>query len=133
MCGEVHERSFCCEPSFDGTSVNEEEGQNRTLKDLLDKIKYKRDFMLCAVLSTESGAQSKYLEPAFDEKHSKKQTDGKKNVITLDQCLNAYSREELLTGADQWRCSKCKDDRDIMKKLELFKRPKILIIQLKRF
>jgi len=52
----------------------------------------------------------------------------KKDKITLDQCFRAYSRDELLTGADQWYCNKCKEQRDIHKKLELFKMPKILIL-----
>jgi ubiquitin carboxyl-terminal hydrolase 4/11/15 len=57
----------------------------------------------------------------------------KKDVISLDSCFKAFSREELLTGADQWYCNKCKEQRDILKKLELFTPPRILIIQLKRF
>ena len=51
----------------------------------------------------------------------------------MDSCFQAFSREELLTGADQWYCAKCKEQRDILKKLELYRLPKILIIQLKRF
>jgi ubiquitin C-terminal hydrolase len=47
--------------------------------------------------------------------------------------MNAFSREELLSGADQWYCNKCKCQQDIHKKLELYRLPKILIIQLKRF
>lgn len=56
-----------------------------------------------------------------------------KDTVTLDHCLRAFSREELLTGSDQWYCNKCKEQRDIHKKLELYRLPKILIIQLKRF
>jgi ubiquitin C-terminal hydrolase len=54
-------------------------------------------------------------------------------MISLDSCLKAFSREELLSGNDQWYCNKCKEQRDINKKLELYRLPKILIIQLKRF
>ena len=49
-------------------------------------------------------------------------------AIRLDSCFEAFEREELLTGADQWYCNKCAEHRDIHKKLELFKVPKILII-----
>ena len=49
-------------------------------------------------------------------------------AISLDSCFRAYSREELLTGNDQWYCNKCKEHRDIHKKLELFRVPKILVI-----
>lgn len=57
-------------------------------------------------------------------KDSKKE----KEVITLDACLRAFSREELLNGNDQWYCNKCKCQQDIYKKLELFRLPKILIV-----
>jgi len=48
--------------------------------------------------------------------------------ITLSSCFEAFEKEELLTDNDQWYCSKCQEHRDIHKKLELFKVPKILII-----
>mmetsp|Transcript_31098 Transcript_31098/g.47492 ORF Transcript_31098/g.47492 Transcript_31098/m.47492 type:complete len:116 (-) Transcript_31098:412-759(-) len=58
---------------------------------------------------------------------------GKKQGITLDSCFSAFSKEELLSGSDQWYCNKCQEHRDIHKKLELFKIPEILMIQIKRF
>ena len=54
-------------------------------------------------------------------------------VVSLDSCFKGFEQEELLDGDDQWYCNKCKEHRDIHKKLELFKIPKILIIHLKRF
>jgi ubiquitin C-terminal hydrolase len=77
-------------------------------------------------------ASLKMLEFELDDSHKKAQLSSKE-VITLDSCMRAFSREELLSGADQWYCSKCKEQRDIHKKLELFRLPKILIVQLKRF
>ena len=47
---------------------------------------------------------------------------------TLSSCFEAFEKEELLTDNDQWYCNKCQEHRDIHKKLELFKVPKILII-----
>ena len=70
----------------------------------------------------------KQLVPEYDQSHLKDMNKAKKDKITLDQCFRAYSRDELLTGADQWYCNKCKEQRDIHKKLELFKMPKILIL-----
>jgi ubiquitin carboxyl-terminal hydrolase 4/11/15 len=75
----------------------------------------------------------KMLDPEFDQSSLNDQKKKDKKAITLDACFKAYSRNELLTGNDQWYCSKCKEQRDIHKKLELFRLPKILIIQLKRF
>lgn len=53
--------------------------------------------------------------------------------ISMEQCFNEYSIEETLGGDDQWYCSTCKEHRDITKKLELWKTPKIMCIHLKRF
>lgn len=56
-----------------------------------------------------------------------------KGGVTLDDCLTSYEEDETLTGTDQWYCRDCKEHRDINKKLELYKVPKIMILQLKRF
>lgn len=71
------------------------------------------------------------MEFALDQSH--KDTKKEKEIITLDSCFRAFSREELLSGSDQWYCNRCKEQRDIHKKLELYRLPKILIVQLKRF
>lgn len=59
--------------------------------------------------------------------------DESKADLNLDSCFKNYSEEETLTGDDRWYCRTCKEHRDIDKKLELYKAPKILILQLKRF
>lgn len=53
--------------------------------------------------------------------------------LTIASCFKGYSEEETLSGDDQWYCSKCKEHRDITKKLELYSAPKIMCIHLKRF
>ena len=52
---------------------------------------------------------------------------------TLDDCLDLYCREEMMTGDDQWYCPKCKAHVDATKKLDLWTLPPILIVHLKRF
>ena len=76
-----------------------------------------------------------FSDPAgeHDEFSIGRKVGKKSHAISLDSCFRAYSREEMLTGNDQWYCSKCKEHRDIHKKLELFRVPKILVIQVKRF
>jgi ubiquitin C-terminal hydrolase len=65
---------------------------------------------------------------------SKYLTDDKlKQTSNLRECLQIFSTLEKLGGDDRWYCSKCKEFRDAEKKLDLFKLPDILIIQLKRF
>ena len=53
--------------------------------------------------------------------------------LTLENCLNSLSRCEKLDERNEWYCSKCKTHRAGYKQLELFRLPRYLIIQLKRF
>ena len=55
------------------------------------------------------------------------------NELTLENCLNAFSRCEKLDESNEWYCSKCKEHRRGYKQLELFRLPRYLILQLKRF
>lgn len=57
----------------------------------------------------------------------------KSNQITLQDCFQNFSQEELLKGDDKWYCGKCKDHQIATKKMEIFNAPDYLIIHLKRF
>ncbi len=58
---------------------------------------------------------------------------GRGQSVTLDDCLREFAKEEMLTGDEQWRCSKCKEFRDAKKKFDVWKVPPVLIVHLKRF
>ncbi|CED82890.1 Ubiquitin C-terminal hydrolase [Phaffia rhodozyma] len=57
----------------------------------------------------------------------------KKAVLTIDDCLDEFSKEETLGEDDLWYCSNCKAHQPATKKLELWKVPDILVVHLKRF
>ncbi|RDW65427.1 hypothetical protein BP5796_10119 [Coleophoma crateriformis] len=57
----------------------------------------------------------------------------KKNGITLEDCLNEFGKEEILSEQDTWYCPRCKEHRRASKKFELWKTPDILVMHLKRF
>jgi ubiquitin carboxyl-terminal hydrolase 4/11/15 len=57
----------------------------------------------------------------------------RKNGITLDDCLNEFGKEEILSEADTWYCPRCKEHRRATKKFELWRTPDILVMHLKRF
>ena len=42
----------------------------------------------------------KHLDPEFDNSHVKDMNKKEKETVSLDACFKAFSREELLTGAD---------------------------------
>lgn len=57
----------------------------------------------------------------------------KKRGITLDECLDEFEREEILSEQDTWYCPRCKEHQRASKKFELWKTPDILVMHLKRF
>ncbi|PWZ03562.1 hypothetical protein BCV70DRAFT_155655 [Testicularia cyperi] len=55
------------------------------------------------------------------------------NKATLQQCLDAFVREEVLDKADMWNCPACKKPRKATKRLSISRLPQVLLIHLKRF
>jgi len=53
--------------------------------------------------------------------------------LNLYNCLELFSSEEILEGDNKWYCNKCKQFRDVVKKMDIYKSPYYLIIQIKRF
>ncbi|KAF2201909.1 cysteine proteinase [Delitschia confertaspora ATCC 74209] len=51
----------------------------------------------------------------------------------LRDCLRSYCSEERLLGEDEWRCPKCKVDREATKKITITRAPDLLVISFKRF
>nr|XP_031830010.1 ubiquitin carboxyl-terminal hydrolase 24 isoform X4 [Nomia melanderi] len=54
-------------------------------------------------------------------------------TIKLSQCLEHFTREEVLDGDEKPTCSKCQMRRKCTKSFSIHKFPKILVIHLKRF
>lgn len=52
---------------------------------------------------------------------------------TLEDCLDAFEKPEVLGENDFWYCSNCKELRQATKQIELWTAPDILTIHLKRF
>ncbi len=57
----------------------------------------------------------------------------KKHGIALDDCLDEFEKEEILSEQDTWYCPRCKEHRRASKKFDLWKTPDILVVHLKRF
>lgn len=70
------------------------------------------------------------VDPAIAKDAEKK---GRGRAITLDDCLDEFSKEETLGQDDLWYCPVCKKHQPATKKLEIYKAPDILVICIKRF
>jgi len=53
--------------------------------------------------------------------------------ISLEECIDEFIKEEILTDENKWFCPECKEDREAYKKMDIWKAPEILIVHLKRF
>ncbi|KAK6343698.1 ubiquitin-specific protease doa4 [Orbilia blumenaviensis] len=55
------------------------------------------------------------------------------NGCTLKDCMDEFTKEEILDGDDAWHCPVCKKPRKASKQLSISRMPIVLIIHLKRF
>lgn len=53
--------------------------------------------------------------------------------FSLYDCLQEFTKEEILDGDDAWNCNVCKQPRKATKELTITRLPMVLIIHLKRF
>jgi len=59
--------------------------------------------------------------------------DSSASKVTLDDCFQHFTTEEVLDGSDMWKCPKCDALRRASKRIEVLKAPNVLVLQLKRF
>ncbi|KAL1884440.1 hypothetical protein Plec18167_002028 [Paecilomyces lecythidis] len=71
-------------------------------------------------------------DPELSKRRQLRQSRKKKG-ITLNECLDEFGKEEILSENDAWYCPRCKEHRRASKKFELWKTPDILVMHLKRF
>lgn len=57
------------------------------------------------------------MEESKEEESSK--------VITLDQCMGEFTKEELLEGDDNMYCSQCKEHQPTLKTLSVYSLPEV--------
>lgn len=77
---------------------------------------------------------AKQLEDVIDPEIAKDKEKKKAGrAITLDDCLDEFSKQETLGRDDEWYCPVCKKHVQATKKLDIYKAPDILVICLKRF
>ena len=71
-------------------------------------------------------------DPVLEAKRKSRQRRRSKG-LSLDECLDEFGKEEILSEMDTWYCPRCKEHRRASKKLELWKTPDIMVFHLKRF
>ncbi|KAJ6519147.1 hypothetical protein C8R45DRAFT_918227 [Mycena sanguinolenta] len=73
-----------------------------------------------------------FVHPEYEE--SQREAEQKKNKgISLQDCLDEFTKEEQLGEDDLWYCPRCKKHQQATKKFDLWKAPDVLVVHLKRF
>lgn len=147
---EGQTRKSTSENSEDYTDIDESSNSSRSSESPLigegDSIlvDWSRDAM-DALFGGSDGADDLRGSPTYNTENLKKPHDPeiiqrraqvetqRSHGMTLDQCLDEFSKTEVLGQNDAWYCPGCKEFRRASKKFELWAAPDILVIHLKRF
>ena len=106
----------------------------RTLEEMNKVMRQNRDFNIMMVWGPEPHAELGYLTRAGKSAVQEvNEFRSRKGPVSVYDCLSAFSKEETLTGDEKWYCPRCKTHVEATKKMDLYKVPRLLIIQLKRF
>jgi len=73
-----------------------------------------------------------FVHPEYAEAQ-KVGTEKKQKGISLQDCLEEFTKEERLGQDDLWYCPRCKKHQQATKKFDLWKAPDVLVVHLKRF
>eukprot|EP01012_Entosiphon_sulcatum_P039977 TRINITY_DN535_c0_g1_i1.p1 TRINITY_DN535_c0_g1~~TRINITY_DN535_c0_g1_i1.p1 ORF type:complete len:474 (+),score=71.30 TRINITY_DN535_c0_g1_i1:63-1424(+) len=55
------------------------------------------------------------------------------NYVTIHQCLDTYTTEELQSESNGWNCPRCRRRQPLARRVSLFRFPQILTVHLNRF
>jgi len=74
-------------------------------------------------------------EMVIDDESVESSGRGKKGKggVTLEACIEAFTKQESLKKGNEFYCKNCKDHVLVTKKMDVWKLPNIMVIQLKRF
>ena len=67
-----------------------------------------------------------YFNPDIEEKNENE-------TINIYDCLEKFREEEILEKENKYYCERCKSHQNAKKKIQIYKPPLYLIVQLKRF
>eukprot|EP00743_Colponemidia_sp_Colp-15_P011390 GILK01012699.1.p1 GENE.GILK01012699.1~~GILK01012699.1.p1 ORF type:complete len:775 (+),score=148.68 GILK01012699.1:279-2327(+) len=84
-------------------------------------------YLRSQVKCTECGFESNTFDPFMDLSLDIDR------VSSLLESLNSFTKPEMLKGENKYRCSRCKKKVVARKQFTIFRNPKVLTIQLKRF
>uniref|UniRef100_A0A672M2B8 ubiquitinyl hydrolase 1 n=1 Tax=Sinocyclocheilus grahami TaxID=75366 RepID=A0A672M2B8_SINGR len=123
---------------FHITVLDSSQKEDRKLEDKGDVILELPDDCTLELVWKNNERQKEYVlvrskELEFDEDPGSATETSRAGHFTLEQCLNLFTKPEVLAPEEAWYCPKCQQHREASKQLLLWRLPNVLIIQLKRF
>uniref|UniRef100_A0A8C2HV54 ubiquitinyl hydrolase 1 n=1 Tax=Cyprinus carpio TaxID=7962 RepID=A0A8C2HV54_CYPCA len=120
------------------TLLDSSQKEDRKLEDKGDAILELPDDCTLELVWKNNERQKEYVlvrskELEFDEDPGSATETSRAGHFTLEQCLNLFTKPEVLAPEEAWYCPKCQQHREASKQLLLWRLPNVLIIQLKRF
>ena len=121
-----------CQKKIDSKKYCQITNKNILISDLLNK-QTKRSLIFFAKSKIYFKNKEFYKGmPLFNEKSTAEIKSSRNNLSVYD-AFDLFNKEEFLEGDNQWYCNNCKQHQNAAKKIEIYKTPLYLIIQLKRF
>lgn len=120
------------------TVLDSSQKEERKLEDKGDEVLALPDDCMLELVWKNNEKQKEYVlvrskELEFDEDPGSATETSRAGHFTLEQCLNLFTKPEVLAPEEAWYCPKCQQHREASKQLLLWRLPNVLIIQLKRF
>lgn len=126
---------FCDNKKCEFCRVCDSLDWNQSINNIFKRLKIERT--ICLLINFKDFQRNKFFNgeifPFNVDEISKKPIILKSNMVNIYDCFNLFRSEEKLENENSWYCSNCKEHQEATKKMEIYKAPNILIIQLKRF
>lgn len=95
----------------------------------LPVLKKPKSFQSMRIASVFTSSKSHAAARTSDDEHASTSPTG----CSVQDCLKAYTDQEVLSESDAYYCAKCKTHRAVAKKISLYRLPPVLVLHLKRF
>ncbi|XP_014252681.1 ubiquitin carboxyl-terminal hydrolase 15-like isoform X2 [Cimex lectularius] len=73
------------------------------------------------------------VDSSHESSLNDKQVEDSQPMLTLNDCIQSFSKSELLDSSNPWYCPHCRENRCATKTLTVWRYPDYLIVYLKRF
>ncbi|EGR30106.1 ubiquitin carboxyl-terminal hydrolase family protein, putative [Ichthyophthirius multifiliis] len=120
----------------DGREIPFENCENKSISQYIDKGKEGKECLNIRMLLQKNSEKQLYKFNRYkDEKDTKilENSNLLDKKITIQKCLQEFTKKEILESGNEWYCNKCKEHKKASKIMQIYSVPKILIIHLKRF